>query len=517
MIHDVDIRLPPAHYDDERAIRDAVGHQLRMPHAGIAHTTVLRRSIDARGRRPVYVLRVRVWIDEQPAVPPAWELPLRDVRNAVPVVLVGAGPAGLFAALRLIEGGMRPIVLERGKDVRRRRFDIARLHREGYVDPDSNYCFGEGGAGTFSDGKLYTRATKRGDVERVLRILVQHGAPGDVLIDAHPHIGTNRLPQVVQALRETIVGHGGEIHFDARVDDLQMGAGRVQGVVVGGTSIEGSAVILATGHSARDVYRLLARRRLALIPKPFALGVRVEHSQALIDEMQYHCATRPPGLPAASYSLVRRVAARGVYSVCMCPGGVICPAMTGADEVVVNGWSPSRRNSRYASSGIVVETTLADLGAFGGDDPLAGLRLQASIEHAAARAAGGAGAAPAQRLVDFVEGRVSRDLPRSSYRPGVRSADLADVLPPWVHAALREALRGFGRSLRGYLTNDAIAVGVESRTSAPVRIPRDPETCMHPDLPGLYPCGEGAGAAGGIVSAAMDGERCAAAVLRAVA
>jgi uncharacterized FAD-dependent dehydrogenase len=476
----------------------------------VTATAVLRRSIDARKRPPVYVLRVRVWVDEEPAAAPEWRLELPDVRAAAPAVVVGAGPAGLFAALRLIEGGVRPIVLERGRDVRGRRLDVARLNREGVVDPESNYCFGEGGAGTFSDGKLYTRSTKRGDVERILRILVRHGAPPDILVDAHPHIGTNRLPGVVQALRRTIVAHGGEVRFAARVTDLVLSAGSVRGVVLaGGERVEGCGVILATGHSARDVYAMLHRRGLRLEPKAFALGVRVEHSQALIDRLQYHADSRPAGLPAAAYSLATRAEGRGVYSFCMCPGGIICPSMTAPDEVVVNGWSPSSRSSRFANAGIVVETGVES------GDVLAGIALQAGIERAAATAAGGDAVAPAQRLVDFVEGRPSRDLPDCSYVPGVRSADLAAVLPAAVTATLRAALVHFGRTMRGWLTNDAIAVGVETRTSAPVRIPREATTCMHPDAPGLFPCGEGAGAAGGIVSAAMDGERCAAALLRA--
>ncbi len=459
----------------------------------------------------MYVLRVRVWVDAPPAEEAEWRLPLADVRRAAPVVIVGAGPAGLFAALRLIEGGLRPIVLERGRDVRGRRRDVARLNREGIVDTESNYCFGEGGAGTFSDGKLYTRSTKRGDVERILRILVQHGAPPDILVDAHPHIGTNRLPGVVQALRRTIVAHGGEVRFETRVDDLVATDGRVRGVVTADAErIEGRGVILATGHSARDVYALLHRRGLRLEAKPFALGVRVEHPQALIDRVQYHAARRPPGLPAAAYSLVTRVEGRGVYSFCMCPGGIICPAMTAPDEVVVNGWSPSSRSSRFANAGIVVETAVGDAA-----DVLAGIALQAGIERAAAAAAGGDAVAPAQRLADFVDGRVSADLPDCSYVPGVRPVDLAAVLPPPITATLRAALVHFGRTMRGWLTNDAIAVGVETRTSAPVRIPRDATTCMHPDAPGLFPCGEGAGAAGGIVSAAMDGERCARALLEA--
>jgi hypothetical protein len=514
LIRELEIRLPPDRAADVDAIGDAVAHGLGIAVSSLAHVAIVRRSIDARGA-PVVVLRVRAWIDEAPVPETPWRLELRDVRAAPPAVVVGAGPAGLFAAIRLIEGGVRPIVLERGRDVRGRRHDVARLNRHGIVDPESNYCFGEGGAGTFSDGKLYTRSTKRGPVERVLRILVAHGAPPDILVDAHPHVGTNRLPGVVERLRETIVAHGGEMRFGVRVDGLRLAGVRVAGVVGrGGETVEGRGVVLATGHSARDVYAWLRSHGLRLEAKPFALGVRVEHAQALVDRIRYHVAPRPDGLPPATYAIARQVDGRGVYSFCMCPGGVICPAMTAPGEIVVNGWSPSRRTSRFANAGIVVETTAEDLRAFGGDDPFAGLRLQTLVERAAADAGGGACVAPAQRLDDFVAGRGSADLPACSYVPGLRAADLAGVLPPRVTRALRDGLVAFGRALDGFVTHDAVVVGVETRTSSPVRIPRDPATGMHPEAPGLFPCGEGAGAAGGIVSAALDGERAAAALVR---
>jgi uncharacterized FAD-dependent dehydrogenase len=513
MIAETELRVPPPAYGDASDLRDRLARRLGIAASSITHHQIVRRSLDARKGAPTFVVRVRVWIDEPFAPPPATPLPLRDVHAAPPVVIVGTGPAGLFAALTLIERGLKPIVLERGTDVRGRRHAVADLMRAGVVDPDNNYCFGEGGAGTFSDGKLYTRASKRGPVAWVLDVLVRHGAPADILIDAHPHVGTNRLPHVVEALRETIVACGGEIRFSTRVTDLTLAHGAVTGVVTAaGDRIDGVGVILATGHSARDVLAVLHHHGLALETKAFAVGVRVEHAQALIDRIQYRAGAGTLGLPPASYSLAQQIDGRGVYSFCMCPGGVICPAATSGDEVVVNGWSPSSRALRFANSGIVVEVTAADVAPHADDGVLAGVALQRDLEQRAFAAGGGRLVAPAQRLVDFVEGRASADLPRCSYRPGIQAAELHALLPPAIAARLRTGLRAFGETMRGYLTNDAVVVGVETRTSSPVRVPRAPVSLMHPQARGLFPCGEGAGYAGGIVSAALDGRRVASAL-----
>lgn len=499
----VELALTPAEAADAVVVRTAALEAAGMGATSALAHRVLRRSIDARSRPPRIRLRVALVADgTDDADAPAFQA--RDVRGAPPVHIVGCGPAGLFCALRAIELGLRPVLLERGKDVRARRRDLAAINRAHVVDPDSNYCFGEGGAGTYSDGKLYTRSTKRGDVQGVLRRLVAFGAAPDILVDAHPHVGTNKLPGIITAMREAVLAAGGEVHFGQRVDDLLLEHGRVRGLrTAGGLELRADHVVLATGHSARDIYRLLQARGLRIERKDLAIGVRVEHPQTVIDAMQYHCAVRDPLLPPASYSLVEQVDGHGVYSFCMCPGGIIAPCATAPDEVVTNGWSPSRRNNPFANSGLVVDTRCLPMG----PGALAAMEAQRAVEHAAWLRGGRTQQAPAQRMEDFIAGRLSSDLPACSYPPGIVSATLGDLLPAPVAQRLRAALVRVGRRMRGYRTNEAVLVAVESRTSSPVRIPRDPYSLAHPDAAGLYPCGEGAGHAGGIVSAAMDGMR----------
>lgn len=514
MPQETNIRIPHTQIQDSRLIRRQAARQLGIRADQVDQVEILRRSIDARKAPVHYQLRLRVWADE-PYIRPADEAPIwPNVAHKPPVHIVGLGPAGLFAALQLIQAGYKPVILERGKAVRDRRRDLAKLTREGVVDPDSNYCFGEGGAGTFSDGKLYTRSTKRGDTRRILQLLVHFGATPDILVDAHPHIGTNKLPRIIQSIREHIIACGGEIHFETRVTGFEVKANRLSLVKTQKGDIPVQALILATGHSARDIFEQLHRAGITIEAKPFALGVRVEHPQPLIDKIQYHLpGARPETLPAASYSLVAQVSDRGVYSFCMCPGGIICPAATATNEVVVNGWSPSKRNSPYANSGMVVEAG-PDLWGGQAGDPLRGLRFQAKIEQAAFQAGGGKQVAPAQRLTDFIAGKASTQVPDSSYLPGLAATQLGEVLPPKIFKALQGGFRQFGKKLKGYLTEEAVVVGTESRTSSPVRIPRDRETRMHPQVSGLFPCGEGAGYAGGIMSAAIDGQACALAAVR---
>lgn len=469
---------------------------------------VVRRSIDARTARIRVRLGVQVYADGEKVASDRPVFGYRDVGDATPVIVVGAGPAGIFASLRLLELGLKPVVIERGKSVKSRRRDVAALNRRGILNDESNYAFGEGGAGTFSDGKLYTRSKKRGDHSRVLHRFHRHGADARILVDTHPHIGSNRLPQIVSAMRTTIVSHGGEVHFSSKVTRLKIADGRATGVILeDGRKVEGAAVILAAGHSAGGVYRMLADQDIAIEAKPFAMGVRVEHPQKLIDRIQYHGRERGPFLPPASYSLVRQIDGRGVYSFCMCPGGIVVPAATQQKSAVVNGMSFSKRNSGYANAGIVVETRLEDIPDIRPAGSLGGLIYQRTLERTAFEHTGGQMVAPAQRLVDFVANRASSSLPTCSYPPGVVASPLHEWLPEPIRRRLQAGFKAFGNKMRGFFTNDAVVVGVESRTSSPVRIPRDPRTLQHGSVPGLFPCGEGAGYAGGIVSCAVDGER----------
>lgn len=517
MPHDISIVLRPDEAANETAVVRAIARKIDIPTDSIRHYYITRKSIDARKGKVLVNLGVRVFIGEEKIIDERPVFNYTDVRNAMPVIIVGAGPAGLFAALRLIELGFKPIVIERGKSVSHRKRDIAMLNREHQLNPDSNYAFGEGGAGTFSDGKLYTRSKKRGDYRRILQALVDHGADPAILYEAHPHIGTNRLPGIITRIRETILQHGGEVLFSSRVTEIILDSGQAVGVkLADGQRINGKAIILATGHSARDIYHMLHNQSIALEAKPFAMGVRVEHPQALIDAIQYHGIPRSEYLPAAAYSLVHQVEGRGVYSFCMCPGGFIVPAATGTDEVVVNGMSPSDRNSRWANSGIVVEIRLDDLADYAQHGIFAGLEFQAELERLAKQHGGYGVQAPAQRLVDFVEGRFSSNLPACSYHPGLNSSEMHLWLPEHIGFRLREGFRAFGKKMKGFLTNDAVILGVESRTSSPIRIPRDPETLQHIQVKGLFPSGEGAGYAGGIVSSALDGSIVADAVSRYV-
>ncbi len=507
--------LPPEIAMEEVALRAYVLGTLKIVETDDVFIRKTRQSIDARGAQVKVNVQVDIFINEVPSDVIEYRKPTQNVSHRPTAIIVGCGPAGTFAALRLIELGIKPIILERGKDVRARRRDLAAIHKQHTVNPDSNYCFGEGGAGTYSDGKLYTRSNKRGNIRRILEIFVAHGASEDILVEAHPHIGTNKLPKIVAEMRETILQAGGEIHFDTKVTDFIIDQNGMRGVVTADGKVHrGTGVILATGHSARDIFELLQERNVAIEAKPFALGVRIEHPQRTIDRIQYKGkADRGPYLPPSAYNLVTQTyhggLKRGVFSFCMCPGGFIVPAATAPGELVVNGMSPSRRDSRFANSGIVVAVLPEDIRRFADYGPLAGLQLQREVEQRACAVAGGRQTAPAQLAADFVAGKVSSELRETSYQPGLVSVDMYDLLPAHIAAPLREGFREFGKKMRGYLTNEAQLIGIESRTSSPVRIPRERDSCEHPEVARLFPCGEGAGYAGGIMSAAMDGERCA--------
>jgi uncharacterized FAD-dependent dehydrogenase len=509
------LTLAPEIALDDDNFRQHIVSKLRLRPGDDPVIRKTRQSIDARSRQVKVNVQAEIYVNELPPSLIGSPIAYQYVGNRPQAIIIGCGPAGLFAALRLIELGIKPVIFERGKDVRTRRRDLAAINKEHIVNPESNYCFGEGGAGTYSDGKLYTRSNKRGDIRRVLEIFVQHGASEQILIDTHPHIGTNKLPVVVSQMRESILTAGGEIHFDSKVTDLIVDQGQIKGVIVNDSQEHtGIGVILATGHSARDIYEMLHTKNILIESKSFAMGVRIEHPQNTIDKIQYHCQTdRGPYLPAASYSLVTQTrykgVQRGVFSFCMCPGGFIVPAATASGEVVVNGMSPSRRDSPYANSGIVVSVEESDLEPYRAFGPMAGLQFQKEMEQAACQLAGATQTAPAQLATDFVKGKMSSQLRETSYQPGLQSADLYEVLPPSIAFPLKEALSDFGKKMRGYLSPDAQLIGVESRTSSPIRIPRERDSCEHPEIKGFFPCGEGAGYAGGIMSAAMDGERCA--------
>ncbi len=510
------LKLLPSEAADPDTVKSYIASAGGVSLTDVTGFNILKYSIDARSKTSWINIQVHAFVNEPWQQRDLMKFQFRDVTNSDQnVIIIGAGPAGLFAALKLIEAGIKPIILERGKEVRERRRDLALLNKQGEVNPESNYCFGEGGAGTYSDGKLYTRSTKRGDINRILNLFVHFGAEEKILYQSHPHIGTNKLPQIITAMRETIIACGGEVRFNSKVTDMQIHDGSISGVsLLSGEKIPGPAVILATGHSARDIFILLDEKKIRIEFKPFALGVRVEHPQALIDSIQYKCPSRGEFLPPASYSLVQQVNDRGVFSFCMCPGGIIAPAATNPGELVVNGWSPSKRNNPYANSGMVI--TIEEKDCQPNSGVLSGMMFQQKIEQSAFTAGGGKFKAPAQRLTDFVIGKSSSTLPSCSYLPGIVVSDLQNVLPGFIYQSLREGFKEFGKKMKGYLTEEAVVVATESRTSSPVRIPRDNETLEHPEVENFFPCGEGAGYAGGIVSAAMDGERVASKIVEKI-
>jgi uncharacterized FAD-dependent dehydrogenase len=511
MIKHLEILLSPAEAEDS-ALRHSFARAIGTDEQSITGWKVRRKSIDARSRNIKFRFVADVFIGE-PFVPDTYGIRLQNVSSMPEVHIIGFGPAGMFAALKLIELGLKPVIFERGKDVKERRRDLAAINKEGVVNPESNYCFGEGGAGTYSDGKLYTRSNKRGSINDVIDIFIYHGADPAIAYEAHPHIGTNKLPGIVTAIRKTIEECGGEIHFNSRLTDIESNAGHIGSITINNHSrIKTRHLILATGHSARDIFELFYRKKFFIEAKPLAIGVRVEHPQQIIDSSQYKCSTRPGYLPPASYSLVTQVKHTGVFSFCMCPGGIIAPASTSPGEVVVNGWSPSKRSGRFANSGMVVSIDEKEYLQYAKHGPLASLKYQMEVEQNCFKSAGNSIKAPAQRIADFIHHKPSSTLPECSYIPGLTSTNLHEVLPSHISTKLKLALEEFGRKIKGYTSHEAIMVATESRTSSPVRISRDAETLEHVEIKGLYPCAEGAGYAGGIMSAAMDGQNVAKAI-----
>lgn len=509
----IQIQILPEELTDNALILKLANKQNRSSEKDFPFFYIRRRSIDARKVPVKYNLQVV--LSRTPIQLETGKVTYHHVASQPEIHIIGAGPAGLFAALEAIELGFKPIIYERGKDVRERRRDLAKLTKEHIVNPESNYCFGEGGAGTYSDGKLYTRSKKRGNVLKVLELFVQFGSPKDILVNTHPHIGTNKLPKIIANMREAIIEFGGEVHFNTKVTDFIIKNDRIVGLELNETEkVDVEHVILATGHSARDIFQLLHAKGIEMEAKDFALGVRIEHRRELIDKIQYHNNTKDEFLPPATYSLVTQVDGLGVYSFCMCPGGIVAPCATEPGEVVTNGWSPSKRDGEFSNSGIVVEIKVDTLPNYTADNPFVGMEFQAEVEKACWEAAGKTQAVPAQRMIDFINKKKSKDLPGSSHLPGLTSVDLNTVLPEFVSSALRKAFVEFGRKMKGFLTNDAVLHAPESRTSSPIAIPRDPETLQHIRIKGLYPCGEGAGYAGGIASAAVDGLNCIQAVAR---
>ena len=509
----VQISVLPSQQEDTSFILELALQKAKLHGIDIKDWRIRKRSIDAR-RVPIKInLQVEFWFNDEQRIQVPPFIP-KDVSNKREIAIIGAGPAGLYAALRAVEAGLKPIIFERGKDVRERRRDLAAINKEQTVNPESNYCFGEGGAGTYSDGKLYTRSKKRGNVLKAIEWFVHFGADPDILVDAHPHIGTNKLPKIITAMREAIIAAGGQVHFNAKMTDIIVKDNTITGLQINEKDTHYfSELILATGHSARDIFYLLHKKNITIEAKPFALGVRVEHQQQLIDTIQYHGDGENPYLPPASYALVEQVDGLGVYSFCMCPGGIIAPCATSQQEVVTNGWSPSKRNNPYANSGIVVSVSPKDLPNYTPGNPFVCLEFQQEVEKTCWEAAGKTQRVPAQRMVDFVEGVLSKDFPKTSYQPGIVSVDLNAVLPKLITRRLQKAFVAFGKKMSGYYTNQAVLHAPESRTSSPVLIPRSKETLEHIDIKGLYPCGEGAGYAGGIISAAIDGINCVDAII----